>query len=103
MDIVRDKQEKGLTARPYRVDGEHGGYSYPEFIRFANEIKEIGRANIKELAASVIKGESYYCFEIERINSRFSIHIDPKEEKFKKMIFDIAQVYDLWFAGEEDK
>ncbi len=105
MEIVRDKQEKELTARPYRVDGEHNGYSYPEFIEFANEIKEIGRANIKELAAAVIKGESYYRFEIERINSRFkdkNIHIDSKDERSRKMIFDTAQVYDLWFAGEEE-
>lgn len=104
MDIVREKQEKGLTARPYRVDEYHDGYSYPEFIRFAKEIKVIGRANIKELAASVIKGESYYRFEIERINSRFkNIHIVPTDERSRKMIFDIAQVYDLWFAGEEGK
>ena len=106
MEIVRDKQEKGLTARPYRVNGEHDGYSYNEFIRFANDIKVIGRANVKELAASVIKGESYYRFEIERINSRFKdkgIHIDPKIEKSRKMIFDTAQVYDLWFAEEEER
>ena len=103
MEIVREKQENGLTARPYRVDGEHKGYSYSEFISFANEVKEIKRANIKELATTIIKGNSYYRYEIERINSRFKIHIDPKDEKSKKMIFDIAQVYDLWFAGEGEK
>lgn len=104
MDIVRKKQENGLTARPYRVDGEHEGYSYSEFNRFAKKIKVIGRANIKELAASLIKGESYYRFEIERINSRFKdIHIESTDERSRKMIFDIAQVYDLWFAGEGGK
>lgn len=117
MEIVREKQEKGLTARPYRIDGEHEGYSYREFIHLANilngtcksdndpsETKGIGRANIKELAAAVIKGESYYRFEVERINSRFeNIHIDPKDEKTRKMIFDIARVYDFWFAVEEEK
>lgn len=101
METVREKQEKGLTARPYRVDEEHEGFSYSEFISFAQKLKTIGRANIKELGTAVIKGESYYRYEIERINSRFNgIHIDPKDEKTKKMIFDIAQVYDLWFAGE---
>ena len=104
MEIVREKQEKDLTARPYRVDEKHEGYSYPEFISFANVIKAIGRSNIKELAATLIKGESYYRFEIERINSRFKgIHIEPTDEKSKKMIFDIAQVYDLWFAGEGEE
>ena len=112
MEIVREKQEKGLTARPYRVDVEPKVDSYGEFIRLANELngnsiadktKGIGRANIKELATAVIKGESYYRFEVERINSRFKdIYIDPKDEKKRKMIFDIAQVYDLWFAAEEE-
>ena len=106
MEIVREKQEKDLTARPYRVDGEHEGYSYSEFIKFAKKIKEIGRSNIKELATAIIKGESYYRFEIERINSRYKskgIHIDPTNERSRKMIFDIAQVYDLWFAKEEER
>ena len=100
MDTVREKQEKGLTARPYRADGIHNETSYRDFICFGKALKEIGRSNIKELAVSMIKGESYYRFEIERINSRFKLHINPKDEKTKKMIFDIAQVYDLWFAGE---
>lgn len=103
METVRDRQEKDLTSRPYRVDGKYRGYSYPGFISLAKEVKVIGRANIKELAASVIKGDSYYRFETERINSRFKIHIEPKDEKTKKMIFDIAQVYDLWFAGEGEE
>ena len=106
MEIVRKKQEKDLTARPYRVDVEHEGYSYSKFIDFAKEIKEIGRSNIKELAAAIIKGESYYRFEIERINSRYKskgIHIDPTNERSRKMIFDIAQVYDLWFSEEGEK
>lgn len=104
MDIVRNNQEKDLTARPYRVDGKHDGYSYSEFICLAKEIKVIGKSNIKELAVSVIRGESYYRFEIERINSHFKdIHIDPKDEKSRKMIFDIAQIYDLWFVEEGKK
>jgi len=102
METVRSEQEKGLTARPYRFDGEHGGYSFGEFISFGRQLKEIGRANIKELASAMIKGNSYYRFEMERINSRFKLHLDPKADKTKRMIFDIAQVYDLWFAGEEE-
>ena len=101
METVRSEQEKEFTARPYRVDGEHDGYSHGEFISFGRQLKEIGRANIKELGSAMIKGDSYYRFEIERINSRYKdMKLDGRDEKTKKMIFDIAQVYDLWFAGE---
>lgn len=103
METVRGEQEAGLTARPYRVDGEHNGYSFGEFISFGRQLKEIGRTNIKELASAMIKGESYYRFEIARINSRYDdLKLDGKDEKTKRMIFDAAQVYDLWFAGEEE-
>ena len=101
METVRKEQEEKFTARPYRVDGEHEGYSFGKFISFGRQLKEIGRANIKELASAMIKGDSYYRFEIERINSRYKdMKLDGRDEKTKKMIFDIAQVYDLWFAGE---
>lgn len=103
MDIVREKQESGLTARPYRVDGEHNGFSFEKFLSLAKELKNIGRSNIKDLSVSIIKGESYYRFEIERINSHFRTNIDPKNEKTRKMIFDIAQVYDLWFSNDTNK
>lgn len=103
METVREEQEIGLTARPYRIDDEREGYSFGKFIDFANRLKEIKRSNIKELASAMIKGESYYRFEIARINSRYkSQKLDGKDEKTKRMIFDIAQVYDLWFVGEEE-
>lgn len=101
MDTVREKQENGLTARPYRTDGVHNGCSYNDFIGLAETLKEIKRSNIKKLATAIIKGDSYYRFEIERINSRFKLSLDPKDKMMKKMIFDIAQVYDLWFSKEE--
>lgn len=103
METVREKQENGLTARPYRVDDGHNGYMYKDFIDLAQRLKKIGRSNIKELSCAIIKGDSYYQFEIERINSRQKLHIDPKDEKTKKMIFDIGQVYDLWFTEKEEK
>lgn len=130
MDTVRSEQENGLTARPYREDAEHNGYSYSEFIRLGkmlagsnetytdNENKKtykdngIGRANVKNLATELIKSRSSYKFEMLRIRSRLNKdnpfdkelleRLDPDSEALEKLIFDIAQVYDLWFDGKEE-
>lgn len=102
MDTVREKQEAGLTARPYRIDDEHGGYSYNEFEKLGKMLSVIGRANIKNLAAAIIKGDAHYQLEMQRIRSRYKDTFDGKtNEQLKQYIFDIAQVYDLWFAVKE--
>lgn len=99
MDSIRESQESGLTARPYEISAE-----FSEFIETGRRLSEIGRANIKELAASMIKGDSFYRFEVERIKSRYpDAGLDSSDEKLRKLIFDIAQVYDIWFAQETDK
>lgn len=65
METIRETQEAGLTARPYEVSAE-----LSEFISAGQRLSAIGRANIKDLAAAMIKGDSYYRFEVERIKSR---------------------------------
>lgn len=95
-ETIREQQEKDFSARPYTLAG------FEEFCKFANDLSVIGRSNIKELANALIKGKSYYRFEVERIKSRY-----PKNSSLfdkvnaDKLIFDVAQVYDLWFEKEE--
>ena len=97
METIRETQEAGLTARPYEVSAELSG-----FISAGQRLSAIGRANIKDLAAAMIKGDSYYRFEVERIKSRYpAAGLDSGDEKLRKLIFDIAQVYDIWFAKTE--
>lgn len=97
METIRETQEAGLTARPYEVSAELSG-----FISAGQRLSAIGRANIKNLAAAMIKGDSYYRFEVERIKSRYpAAGLDSGDEKLRKLIFDIAQVYDIWFAKTE--
>jgi len=39
---------------------------------------------------------------VERIKSRYpAAGLDSGDEKLRKLIFDIAQVYDIWFAKTE--
>ena len=99
MDVIRETQESSFTKRPYEVSVE-----FTEFISTGNRLSEIGRANIKDLASAMIKGDPFYRFEMERIKSRYpKAGLDSSNAELKRLIFDIAQVYDLWFAGEEQK
>ncbi|MCM1168036.1 MAG: hypothetical protein NC401_18795 [Ruminococcus sp.] len=98
LDVIRENSESKFTARPYKVFDE-----FNEFISFGEQLKCIGRANIKELSAAIIRGDSFYRFEAERIKSRYpECGLESGSEKQKKLIFDIANVYDLWFAEREE-
>ena len=97
MDTIRMTQENGLTSRPYEFSTD-----FREFVEAGKRLGSIGRSNIKELAAAMIKGDSCYRFEAERIRSRYpDAGIDSSDERLKRIIFDIAQVYDIWFAKYE--
>lgn len=103
LDTIRAEQEEDYTQRPYRLD---------KFIEFCNDARIlscIGRQNIKTLRDSTFKGKSYFDFETERILSRY-----PKSkcdfyklrekygDNFKRFVYDVSIVYDLWFAKEEE-
>lgn len=98
LDVIRENSDNAYTARPYEVSEE-----LKNFAELGKKLKSIGRANIKELAAAMIKGDSFYRMEAERIISRYpdcGLQSDNKEEK--KLVFDIANIYDLWFAESEE-
>lgn len=98
LDTIRETQEKDYTLRPYEVSEEFAG-----FVETGRSLGEIGRANIKNLAAAVIDGDSFYKFEAERIKSRYPKSVlDGDNETQRKMLFDIAGVYDLWFSKEKE-
>lgn len=98
LDTIRGEQDKEFTARPYEFSEE-----FSSFVEMGKDLKEIGRSNIKEMASAIIKGDSYYRFELERIKSRYpDLNIDSGDDECKKLIFDIANVYDLWFADKEE-
>lgn len=98
LDTIRNNSDKDYIARPYEFSEE-----LRQFAELGKKLSSIGRANIKELAAAIIKGDSFYRFEAERILSRYpDCGIQSDNEKQKKLIFDIANVYDLWFAESEE-
>ncbi len=103
LDVIREKQEKNYTFRPYSL------YDLEEFIRIGNVLRNIGRSNVKSLGDSVVKGDSYFRFDVQRVRSRnykgfneLTNEYRDNEEHLKRMIYDISVVYDLWFGGESD-
>lgn len=103
LETLRAEQEEQYTNRPYRTD------QFNEFIRAGKILREIGRSNVKSLGEAIVRGNSYYHFETERIKSKFKggftgliNEYKNNEDYLKRMIYDISVVYDLWFSGGEN-
>lgn len=98
LDEIRERQEAKFTARPYEYSTD-----WKEFCRVGRLLKNINRSDVKALGEAIIKGDSYYRTELERIKSRNS-SVFSKEadlQKIKSFIFDVSVIYDLWFDGLE--
>ncbi len=102
LEEIRNTQEAEYTARPYEY-----GDSWQKFIEYGEMTASMKRADIKDLGEAIIKGNSYYLEEIRRIKSRDTKgkadEIYQNATEIKKYLFDIAIVFDLWFAGKGKK
>lgn len=103
LDVIRDKQEANYTLRPYSIA------MFNKFISIGRILNSIGRSNVKILGDSIIKGDSFYKFEIQRIRAKkineFNKLIDnyaANEDQLKRFIYDVSVVFDLWFGGEDN-
>ena len=106
LDIIRKEQESAFTFRPYSLN------MFEEFMRIGYILHTIGRRNVKSLGESIVRGNSYYRFDVQRICSRLSENQSEflallekymgKEDQLKRMIYDISIVYDLWFRGDDN-
>lgn len=103
LDVIREEQEAEYTLRPYSMK------DFDELVRVGHIVHAIGRSNVKSLGDSVVKGKSFYRFDIQRVCARnfkgFNELVDEyreKEERLMRMLYDISVVYDLWFGGESD-
>ena len=103
LDIIREKQEKPFTKKPYSLD------ELAEFTRIGTILKSAGRSNVKSLGESIVKGDSYYKFDIQRIRSRnfkgfneLTDQYNHDGDTLRKYIYDISVVFDLWFGGDNN-
>lgn len=99
-DLKTIRNEQDILTQPYEVGG-----SWEEFKKLAEELRPIGRANIKNLSTAIFKGESYYREELVRLanlDSKRAVTISENDDT-KRMISDISAVYDIWFRGGDDE
>ena len=111
MKTVREVQESAHTARPYEFST-----TWQAFMEMGSIISTDRnmRSNLKELSEAIVKGDSYFMEQVERIKSRatqceFGTLIEKYDKIIKSyddkkciqdMLYDLAIVYDLWFRKE---
>lgn len=108
LEQIREAQEAGLTARPYRW-----GSSYERFTEVGQILacSKLKRADLKELNRAILRGESWYQIELERLRAKdpdamgrvgalLSDAEDAEGAAMKTVLFDVTSiwdVYDKWF------
>lgn len=104
LDLMRETQENGLTARPYcytcNTDNEVSHIE--DFERVAHQLQQIGRANAKGLRDAILIGESYFLVELERLKACYKEDFTLLQSD-KQQIFDVCIVYDIWVNKEEEQ
>ncbi|MBR1899066.1 MAG: hypothetical protein IJ825_09335 [Oscillospiraceae bacterium] len=106
LDVLRETQEKDLTARPYSVE------KFAEFRKLIRILSHpcIGRSNVKSLGEAIIQGEAAYLLELERLRARDtegdftrlidSTASDEEKKDLKQQIYDASVIFDLWKEDE---
>ncbi|MBQ8079432.1 MAG: hypothetical protein IJ236_05725 [Oscillospiraceae bacterium] len=106
LDVLRETQEKDLTARPYSVE------KFAEFRKLIRVLSHpcIGRSNVKSLGEAIIQGEAAYLLELERLRARDtegdftrlidSTASDEEKKDLKQQIYDASVIFDLWKEDE---
>lgn len=128
LDDIREKEVGGLISKPWLLDMEdekNTTSKMPEDITIM-EIEKVvealqmieSRTNVKDLAVAAKLSEGTFNLEMRRIYAHQSdedikrrmkeifVQEDREEfgqkyKKYRKMIYDIVIVYDLWFRKEE--
>ena len=97
-------REQSITKRPYQYEEAKELFGYN-----AEVLRKAGRNNVKALGEAAQRGESFYKFETERVNSylRRKSRVDKEAYTVCEdmgLIYDMAEFYDLWFAkGEKNE
>lgn len=128
LDDIREKEVGGLISKPWLLDMEdekNTTSKMPEDITIM-EIEKVvealqmieSRTNVKDLAVAAKLSEGAFNLEMRRIYAHQSDEdikcrmkeifvqedreeFEQKYKKYRKMIYDIVIVYDLWFRKEE--
>lgn len=116
LEEIRKEEETEINSRPWFAEcGTEaadkgllkGGVSCKIVEKMAETLRMAGRGNLKKLAFSAKKNPGDFKSELERIKAHqrekkldFSLGGLLDDEMQRRLIYDIAIVYDLWFDGE---
>lgn len=97
-DRLHGAEQAHASGKPYRTD------RLADIDAYAALLNAAGRSNVKALGAAALTSPAHYRFEAERVNAYL-----PKESPMKfdgsenemKLVYDMSEFYDLWFATEE--
>lgn len=124
LEEIRRREETEDSSRPWFVDleAEVAGREKPDLVcgkyisdrivrLMEEELRKAGRSNIKNLAFCAKKSGADFRSELERIRAhQVDKKIDftlggllPDAEMQRKLIYDMAIVYDLWFRQQSRK
>lgn len=130
LEDIREKEIGELISKPWLLNTKNGNKEdkLPEDIT-VEEIEKVAaalrliesRTNVKNLAAAAKMSEGAFNLEMRRIYAHQSdkeikdklkdVFVQEKDDielskeeykKYRKMIYDIVMVYDLWFRKEEE-
>ena len=103
-DSIR-KREQIMTGRPYAVSDIRGILSEK-----AEVLRKAGRANVKSLGIAAQKGQTVFNIEAMRVNAYLAQNNDEEDMSKPeirpddlKVVYDIAEFYDLWFCGQDSE
>jgi hypothetical protein len=106
LDNIRSQQYCDCTNVPYCITGNDSEHALESFDDIKKQMVGAGRANAGALQSAALKSETELSVEIERIRSKISGFLQKEIEKegmpqIRKIVHDVATVYDVWFRGEE--
>jgi hypothetical protein len=106
LDDIRSQQYCNCTNVPYCITGNDSERTFETFDAMEKQMVKAGRANVGALQSAALQGETELSVEIERIRSKISGFLQKEIEKedmpqIRKIVHDVATVYDVWFRGEE--
>ncbi len=94
---LREAEQKHATARPYSVSE-----AIEIFTEKAPVLQNAERSNVKSLGSAAQESYERYLLEVKRVNAYLpqgSQKLMGTEEEMK-VIYDMAEFYDLWFTKE---
>ncbi len=124
-EIRRREGLEGLLSKPWRLEDKAQGISAifsdtdlndhetcNQVLEMVDVLNRLGHSNVKRLRQAAQLGTEELAIELKRIKAHSEISLDfslngkfgneeMKDERLRKLIFDIVTVYDLWFKGEK--